>query len=344
MAIKIVVDPGHYDKYNPGAAPGYYEGQQMFILGNHLAQELRNRGADVTVTRAYIDDNPSLEARGAMVNGADLFISLHSDATGEPINPNVRGVTVYYSVRQPGARAFADDLGQAVAAVMDTPFLGSKTRLYPGTTDLDYNAVIRSAVAHGAKNAFLVEHSFHTNPRDAATLMDDAKLRQIAAAEADVIARHLGLTPPVSGGISYTVRAGDSLYSIAEKFGIPWQRIAEANGISPPYTLRIGQTLAIPVNIAQHTVRAGETLYSIGSIYGVPWSTIALINGISAPYTLQVGQTLVIPTSTIVYIVQAGDTLYSIGTRFGVPWQRIAEANNLLPPYTLFIGQVLRIV
>ena len=45
---------------------------------------------------------------------------------------------------------------------------------------------------------------------------------------------------------TYTVRAGDNLYRIGLRYGVPWRRIAEANGITNPRLLPIGKILTIP--------------------------------------------------------------------------------------------------
>lgn len=49
-----------------------------------------------------------------------------------------------------------------------------------------------------------------------------------------------------SGGSSYTVQYGDSLYSIGQRFGVSWQSIASANGIGYPYIIHVGERLSIP--------------------------------------------------------------------------------------------------
>lgn len=54
---------------------------------------------------------------------------------------------------------------------------------------------------------------------------------------------------PVAGGSSYTVRKGDTLYSIARSRygdGKQWKRIADANAGIQPQSLKVGQTLVIP--------------------------------------------------------------------------------------------------
>ena len=108
-----------------------------------------------------------------------------------------------------------------------------------------------------------------------------------------------------SGGFTYTVQPGDSLYSIGQNYGVSWTSIAQANGIYSPYTIYVGQQLWIPSSSGgssssssgswTYTVQPGDSLYSIGQTYGVSWQTIAQDNGIYAPYTIYVGQQLTIP-------------------------------------------------
>ena len=51
-------------------------------------------------------------------------------------------------------------------------------------------------------------------------------------------------TPPQTA--TYTVKAGDNLSRIGSKLGVPWRKIAEANGIAAPWIIRPGQVLVIP--------------------------------------------------------------------------------------------------
>lgn len=188
---KIVIDPGHYAGYNKGVCPNYNEGDTMLSLAKFLGSELSRMGANVVYTRTTGTQNPSLADRGRLAAGADLFISLHTDASD---NPAVRGVTVYRSVRQPKSETFANQLGQAVANVMGNQFRGTEARESGTTPGSDYYGVLRSAVAAGAKNALLVEHGFHTNMQDCLFLSNTDNLKRIATAEAQVIAKNLGLT------------------------------------------------------------------------------------------------------------------------------------------------------
>jgi N-acetylmuramoyl-L-alanine amidase len=244
----VVIDPGHYGLYNPGVCPGYFEGNTMLRLAQHLGTALTAMGANVRYTRTTNEQNPSLAERGAMAAGSDLFISLHSDATDDP---SVRGVTSFYSVRRPNSEPFAVAIGEAAAGAMGNQFRGAIARPSETTPGLDYLGVLRAAVATGVPNAFLIEHGFHTNPEDCAVLSDDNALKRIADAEARVIAEYLGLSLP--GNICtfyYVVQPGEYLYLIGKKFGVPWQNIAAINNLRAPYTLMPNQRILIPMPMA----------------------------------------------------------------------------------------------
>jgi len=255
----IVLDPGHYEGYNPGVCPGYYEGNAMMKLAVYLGDMLSQMGATVKYTRTSNSQNPSLEERGRTGAGADMFLSLHSNAFDDP---NASGVITFYSVAQPGSQPFAAEIGKATAAAMGNQFRGTETRTLPSNSSLDYYGVIRAAVAAGTKNVMLNEQGFHTNPSDCAFLNSEEGLRALADAQARAIGAYFGLQPlpgpvvPVPPApvppvcdcrFYYTVQPGEYLYLIAKKFGVPWQAIAAANGIEAPYIIFPGQKLIIPV-------------------------------------------------------------------------------------------------
>ncbi len=93
----------------------------------------------------------------------------------------------------------------------------------------------------------------------------------------------------------YTVQAGDSLYTIANAFGVDIEDIITINELPNPGQLSIGQTLLIPIQGGYHYVQPGESLYSISMKYNVPVETLARINGIPNPNQLPVGVPIYIP-------------------------------------------------
>ena len=112
----------------------------------------------------------------------------------------------------------------------------------------------------------------------------------------------------LSTGFYYTVQWGDTLSSIAVRYGTTVYAISQANGIVNPNLIYAGQVLWIPTGYqpptvtppvvqcrAYHTVNWGETLYRIGAWYGVsPWA-IAQANRIYNLNLIYSGQTLCIP-------------------------------------------------
>jgi len=69
--------------------------------------------------------------------------------------------------------------------------------------------------------------------------------------------------------VIYTVRPGDSLYSIARRYGTTARRLAFDNGIKDPSFLTVGEALVILEPLQTYTVRQGDTLYSIAATFGV---------------------------------------------------------------------------
>lgn len=103
---------------------------------------------------------------------------------------------------------------------------------------------------------------------------------------------------------TYTVKAGDTLSAIAAAHGTSYEALAQANGISNPNEIYVGQTLkftaptrttSVTTTSAKrgaYTVTAGDTLYEIAQKVGVNWQQLAQTNHISQPYTIYVGQKL----------------------------------------------------
>jgi lysozyme len=110
-------------------------------------------------------------------------------------------------------------------------------------------------------------------------------------------------------GLDYTVRSGDTLLAIGLRYGLPWERVAEANGLSERSILQIGQGLRIPgsgpvvpaapppppVPTEPYTVGAGDTLFSIAAQRGLTWQEVAAVNGFGERTILQIGQEIKVP-------------------------------------------------
>ena len=152
--------------------------------------------------------------------------------------------------------------------------------------------------------------------------------------------------------LTYTVKRGDTLYSIAKKFGVSVFDLTTLNGINPN-NLQVGTVLKIPENENIDTkltyiVKSGDTLYGISNQFGVSAIDLANLNNVDAK-TLQIGQVLKIPTTSgtnpgnmFMYTVKKGDSLYSIARNYNTTVDEIIKLNNLTN-INLSIGQLLRI-
>lgn len=261
--LVVVLDPGHTQNYNKGAAADYYEGNMTLDLAQRLKVELEKYGAEVYLTRTTATQNPSLVARGrlAITKGATLFLSLHSDASG---NAGTSWVTVILSLKRPNSVILGRKLASTVAGLMGTKLSsysgasgGVWTRKYPGYSSLDYYGVIRAAVASGnVQDVFLLEHGFHTNPKDCAFLDNSARRAELAVAEAQVIAEHYGLTAadPMAGLPSYklgSVSRGDAerVLALAKDMGVRCMGSFTVGPISGGDAARL-QALAQEIGVA----------------------------------------------------------------------------------------------
>lgn len=105
---------------------------------------------------------------------------------------------------------------------------------------------------------------------------------------------------PGTGGSSfdYTVRSGDTLWLLANRFGTTVDAIKRLNGLSSD-NLQIGQVLKIPSVQSQqyfnYTVRSGDTLWLLANRFGTTVETIRQLNGLTGNM-LRIGQVLRIPT------------------------------------------------
>lgn len=95
---------------------------------------------------------------------------------------------------------------------------------------------------------------------------------------------------------TYTVRSGDTLSSIAAKFGTSYQALASLNGISNPNLIYAGQNLRVNGSVSTasvyYTVRVGDNLSNIASRYSTSYQSIVALNGLNNPNLIYAGQTL----------------------------------------------------
>jgi N-acetylmuramoyl-L-alanine amidase len=203
----VCLDAGHYAKYNRSpAVKDYYESDMTWKLHLLLKKELESYGIQVTQTRANKDIDMGLKSRGKASSGADLFLSLHSNATGSGVNESVDYVAVYHLYEDAGtdvddkSKALAKLIAPVIADTMNVK-QGSRVLSRKGSGDWNGDGVLNDnyyGVLNGARlvgtPGLILEHSFHTNTRATKWLLEEANLRKLAKAEAKVIADYFDLT------------------------------------------------------------------------------------------------------------------------------------------------------
>ena len=163
----------------------------------------------------------------------------------------------------------------------------------------------------------------------------------------------------------HVVKSGETLNSIARKYHLQLNYLAELNNLSRTANVRVGQRLKIegdvdPAPIKTETVAAkpqatssrateaykvksGESLNSIANRAGMSVSELASLNNLSPRAGLQVGQTIQIPKLISQYTVKRGDTLIGLASRYGMDTSQLAELNDIKPNTQLRIGDVIKV-
>lgn len=133
------------------------------------------------------------------------------------------------------------------------------------------------------------------------------------------------ITLPAVGGATnyartYQIDRGDTLRSVAERFGTTWQVLAYVNNIPNANAIQAGQVITIPP--------AGTTVPTPAPVVVNPPVVVTPAPVVTAPQ----------PTR---YVMVAGDTLNALAERFGVTLQALNRANGITNARLLQVGTVL---
>lgn len=156
-----------------------------------------------------------------------------------------------------------------------------------------------------------------------------------------------GLDFDVPLSSTYVVQSGDSLYSIAKKFGTTADKIKQLNNLNNNI-LSVGQEIVIPSvalsEVTIYKVQSGDNLYDLAKKFGTSVSELKDLNNLKSN-SLSINQELKVPAVNIgetTYTVKSGDSLYSIAKKFNTNVDSLKKKNGL-GSTMLSIGQVLKI-
>lgn len=105
---------------------------------------------------------------------------------------------------------------------------------------------------------------------------------------------------PSHEAVVYTVEEGDTIASIAARFGISENTVLWANGLSSRDVIKVGDYITIlPTTGVLHTVASGDTVLALAKKYDAKASDIIDYNGLDDEARLAIGQKLIVPDGYI---------------------------------------------
>lgn len=339
---KVVLDSGHGGE-DPGTiANGITEKDYTLKISEYIHNRLDEMGVPNAMTRTS-DATLTPSERPKKVqsfygNGSDVIVvSNHINAgSGD-------GAEIIYALRN------NDTFARKIATEFENA--GQNVRKYyqrrlPSNPAKDYYYIMRDTPNN---ETVIVEYGFADSTGDDISQLKN-NWEKLAEAVTKAIVEYAGgkYVAPIDSNY-YTVKSGDSLWSISRKFGITVDELKNANNLSSNL-LSIGQNLIIPGKEAQATsdeyvVKKGDTLYSIAKKYNTSVDNLKSINNIITD-SLAIGQIIKLPVQSNIddnsYIVKKGDSLYSIARTYNTSVDKLKEINNITSN-ALAIGQVLKL-
>ncbi len=339
---KVVIDAGHGGD-DPGTiANGITEKEYTLKISEYIHNRLDEMGIPNELSRDSDETLDSNSRPGRIQsfygNGSDVIVvSNHINAGGGD------GAEVIYALRN------SDTFSSKIAKELETA--GQNVRKYyqrrlPSNPAKDYYYIMRDTPNN---ETVIVEYGFADSSGDDVSQIKN-NWEDLAEAVTKAIVEYAGGTYQAPADSNYyTVKSGDSLWSISKKFGITVDELKQANNLTSNL-LSIGQNLYIPtketdVTTNEYVVVKGDTLYGIASKFNTTVDNLKSINNLTTD-ALAIGQILKIPstttTETNTYTVKSGDTLYAIANKYNTTVDAIKNLNNLTSN-TLSIGQTLKI-
>ena len=338
----IVIDPSKGGRESGVTGNGIVEKDYNLLISEYIFNRLKSLGADVKIIRTtdeYISEddraNKILNAYGN--NSKVVALSNMLGNTGS-------GAEIIYALRNNSnlASSLAENLDDAGLTV-------SKyyQRRSENDTSKDYYNIQKDT---GLIETIIVNYGNINNINEATNIKNEWE--DYAEAVVKSLANYTNV-PYYKEGESqeiYTVKKGDSLWKIANKYNTTVEKLKSVNNLKTD-TLSVGQKLVIPsISVSPevsdtYIVQKGDSLWSIANKFNMTVSELKNLNNLTNNL-LSIGQVLKIKDSSnngkTTYTVQKGDSLWVIANKYGITTEELKSYNNLTSNL-LSIGQVLKI-
>ena len=349
---KIVIDAGHGGADPGTSANGIVEKDYNLKISKYISNRLNELGIENTLVRDTDETLSPTDRVNKIKNiygsGSDVIvISNHLNSGGGD------GAEIIYALRN------SDALSKKIA---DNMLLsGQNVRKYyqrrlPSNPSKDYYFILRDTANN---ESILMEYAFVDSNKDDVNQIKN-NYEGLAEAVVKSLAEYIGVTYTTPQNVKqnfYIVQKGDTLWSIASKFGLSVNKLKELNNLTSNL-ISVGQSLLVkentsndenPSNNLIHVVQRGDTLYSIAKLYNTTVDKIKRLNNLSSN-TLKIGQKLIVnenasstpQTNLFTYTVQKGDNLYNIARKYNTTVNELKKLNNLTSD-VLQIGQKLQV-
>ena len=338
----IVIDPSKGGRESGVTGNGIVEKDYNLLISEYIFNRLKSLGADVKIIRKtdeYISEddraNKILNAYGN--NSKVVALSNMLGNTGS-------GAEIIYALRNNSnlASSLAENLDDAGLTV--SKYYQKRSE---NDTSKDYYNIQKDT---GLIETIIVNYGNINNINEATNIKNEWE--DYAEAVVKSLANYTNV-PYYKEGESqeiYTVKKGDSLWKIANKYNTTVEKLKSANNLKTN-TLSVGQKLVIPsISVSPevsdtYIVQKGDSLWSIANKFNMTVSELKNLNNLTNNL-LSIGQVLKIKDSSnngkTTYTVQKGDSLWVIANKYGITTEELKSYNNLTSNL-LSIGQVLKI-
>jgi spore germination protein len=136
----------------------------------------------------------------------------------------------------------------------------------------------------------------------------------------------------------HVVKAGETLWEIANSYGVSVEAINRINELPNPNILVIGQALVIPGENLIHIIQPGESLYNIARMYSVSLRDLINLNNIQNGNLVYPGMSLVIPQK-IRPQIEVNGYIYILGQEAAPIVRDVGEFLTYLSPFAYLIRE-----